>query len=227
MRTILITGANRGIGLAMAQQALARGDQVIATARDPEEAEHSIPGHERLRWLPLDVTDATSVSALASALDGTAVDVLINNAGIYGPRNVPLESVNADDWLEVLRTNTVAPLMVTQAVLPALRRGGARKLAMISSKVGSIADNSSGGSYMYRSSKAALNQVVKSLSVDLADDGFTVLALHPGWVQTRMGGPNGLIDTDTSAAGLLKVIEDATTTDSGGFINYDGSPLPW
>lgn len=227
MRTVLITGANRGIGLAMVQQALEDGDEVIATCRRPEEAERILPAHERLRWLSLDVTDEDSIAALAKQLDGAGVDVLINNAGTYGPRGVTLGEVEAGPWLEVLRTNTIGPLLVTQALRPALRRGTERKIAFISSKVGSIDDNGSGGGYLYRSSKTALNQVMKSLSVDLAEEGFVVLALHPGWVRTRMGGPNALIDTDTSARGLLKVITEATPECSGRFFNYDGSTIPW
>ncbi|GGX47634.1 SDR family oxidoreductase [Saccharospirillum salsuginis] len=227
MKTVLITGANRGIGLAMVQQALEAGDEVIATCRRPEEAERILPQHERLRWVALDVTDETSIAALAKQLDDIGVDVLINNAGTYGPKGVPLGEVEAEPWLEVFRTNTIGPLLVTQAMLPALRRGSERKIAFVSSKVGSIDDNGSGGSYLYRSSKTALNQVMKSVSVDLSEEGFVVLALHPGWVQTRMGGPNALIDTDTSARGLLRVIQDSTPEQSGRFFNYDGSTIPW
>ncbi len=227
MKTILITGANRGIGLAMTQHLLDAGDRVIATCRDPEEAERSLPSQERLRWVQLDVTEPKSVLALAEELEEEAVDVLINNAGTYGPRGLPLGEVEPEPWVTVFRTNTIGPLLVTQALLPALRRGKDRKIAIISSKVGSIEDNGSGGSYLYRSSKAAVNQVMKSMSVDLADDGFVVLSLHPGWVRTRMGGPNGLIDEETSARGLLKVITEATPEQSGHFFNYDRTEIPW
>ncbi|WP_228010910.1 SDR family NAD(P)-dependent oxidoreductase, partial [Vibrio sp. OPT20] len=120
-----------------------------------------------------------------------------------------------------------APLKLVETLLPLIEISDVKKIACLSSRVGSMSENTSGGGYIYRSSKAALNSVVKSLSNDLTDNGVTVLALHPGWVQTEMGGPNALIDTDTSASGLIKVIESANTEVSGHFFNFDGSEIDW
>ncbi len=132
-----------------------------------------------------------------------------------------------EEWRRVFEINTIAPLKLVEALHAKLSQSSIKKITCLSSKVGSMTENTSGGGYIYRSSKAALNSVVKSLSNDLSPQGFTVLALHPGWVKTQMGGPNALIDTDTSASGLIKVIEQATQENSGQFINYDGSALPW
>jgi NAD(P)-dependent dehydrogenase (short-subunit alcohol dehydrogenase family) len=135
--------------------------------------------------------------------------------------------VDPEAWHRAFQVNTIAPLILTQKLLPQLRAGKDQRLAYLSSKRGSIADNTSGASYVYRSTKSALNQVVKSLSEDLRQEGFIALALHPGWVRTDMGGPNGLIDTQTSASGLLSVIEEATAEQSGMFLSYDGSTIKW
>ena len=135
--------------------------------------------------------------------------------------------VKGDAWLDLFNVNTVGPLLLTQKLFKNLLKGQERQLIYVSSKVGSIEDNSGGGSYVYRSSKTALNQVVKSLSVDLKGQGFTVVAVHPGWVQTDMGGPNALIDVNISVSGLIKVISSLTESDSGKFFNYDGNIIPW
>lgn len=131
------------------------------------------------------------------------------------------------EWRRVLEINTIAPLKLVEYLYPRLQAGSLRKIACLSSKVGSMTENTAGGGYLYRSSKAALNSVVKSLSNDLSEEGFTVLALHPGWVQTDMGGPNALIDTTTSAQGLADVIAQADNTQNGQFLNYLGERLPW
>ncbi|MCG8504876.1 MAG: SDR family oxidoreductase, partial [Sphingomonadales bacterium] len=194
MPTVLITGASRGIGLGLVRHYAAAGWQVLACCREPE-AVDAPAGVERIA---LDVADDARIAALADGLAGRPIDLLINNAGIYGPRDAVVGNVKSADWLEVLRVNTIAPMMVTQALLPNIRAGNRKIIAIVSSKVGSIADNSSGNSYIYRSSKTAVNQVSKSLSIDLRAEDITVVALHPGWVQTDMGGPNALISTETS-----------------------------
>ena len=153
--------------------------------------------------------------------------MLINNAGVYGPRDADFGNLRTDDWLQVLNINLVAPVLLTQALMPNLLLGTERRIAFMSSKMGSIGDNGSGGSYIYRTAKSALNQAVKSLAVDLQPEQFIVLSLHPGWVRTDMGGPNGLIDTETSANGLLSVIQQARPVDSGAFIAYDNTRIPW
>ncbi|MCG8415352.1 MAG: SDR family oxidoreductase, partial [Pseudomonadales bacterium] len=151
----------------------------------------------------------------------------INNAGVYGPRDASFGNVDAADWTTVMQVNAIAPLLLTQHIIGSLRQGGDKKLVYITSKMGSIDDNKGGGSYIYRSSKTALNSAVRSLSVDLANEGFSVAVVHPGWVLTDMGGPNALIDTQTSVSGMMGVIDNLSQSNSGQFFNYDGSPIPW
>jgi NAD(P)-dependent dehydrogenase (short-subunit alcohol dehydrogenase family) len=229
MSRYVVTGTNRGIGLEFVKQLLAQGHEVIATARDPEavSALKALQAEGNLRLLPLDISDEGSVAAFVSAVGAEPIDVLINNAGVYGPREASLGSLRTADWAEVMLIDLIAPLMLTQALLPALRRGKDKRIAFLSSMMGSIADNSSGGSYIYRSAKAGLNQAVKSLAVDLAKEDFIVLPLHPGWVKTDMGGPNAMIDTTISVTGLLQRIQKTTTADSGKFLNYDGKVIAW
>ena len=230
MANILITGANRGIGLEFVGQFLDRGDTVFATCREPQQADRLNllqSANPHLKVLQLDVSQADSIARFAESLGDQAIDVFINNAGVYGPRAALFGEVTAQEWLSVFEVNTVAPLLLTQALIENIKQGSAGKLVYVTSKMGSIEDNTSGGSYIYRSSKTALNQVVKSLSVDLAADGLTAVVVHPGWVQTDMGGPNALIDTQTSVRGMISVIDNLTLQDSGKFYNYDGKPIPW
>ncbi|MGR5445375.1 SDR family oxidoreductase [Vibrio jasicida] len=227
-QTAFITGANRGIGLSLTELYLQQGAQVHATSRnltDSKELHALASRYNTLVLHELDVTDYQRVAQLASELP--AIDLLINNAGYYGPKGYGFGNTDIEEWRQVFEINTIAPLKLVESFYPLLQQGKAKKIACISSKVGSMTENTSGGAYIYRSSKAALNSVVKSLSNDLTDEGFTVLALHPGWVRTEMGGPNALIDTQTSADGLAKVIEQSTQENSGQFINYDGTELPW
>ena len=155
------------------------------------------------------------------------IDLFINNAGVYGPRDSVFGNVDEDNWLSVLRINSIAPLLLTQLIIEYLRKGEVKKLIYVTSKMGSIDDNKGGGAYVYRSSKAALNAIVKSVAVDLSSEGFTTAVLHPGWVQTDMGGPNALINVQTSVSGMVSVIEKLSSEDSGSFLNYDGSVIPW
>ncbi|CAH1605258.1 Short-chain dehydrogenase [Vibrio jasicida] len=227
-QTVFITGANRGIGLSLTELYLQQGTQVHATSRNLTDSKelHALASHYNTLVLhELDVTDYQRVAQLAIELP--AIDLLINNAGYYGPKGYGFGNTDIEEWRQVFEINTIAPLKLVESFYPLLQQGKAKKIACISSKVGSMTENTSGGGYIYRSSKAALNSVVKSLSNDLTDEGFTVLALHPGWVRTAMGGPNALIDTQTSADGLAKVIEQSTQENSGQFINYDGTELPW
>lgn len=228
MSVIFITGANRGIGLSLTKHYLETGDTVIATYRHKSNAQDLlslIDHYPNLTCVLLDVTDYSAVNELASTIEN--IDVLINNAGYYGPKGYGLGNTNVEEWRKVFEINTIAPLKLVEAMLPLFTESKIKKVACLSSKVGSMTENTSGGGYIYRSSKAALNSVVKSLSNDLTEKGFTVLALHPGWVQTEMGGPNALIDTQTSAAGLSQVISSATQKESGKFINYDGTEIAW
>lgn len=230
MTTYLITGTNRGIGLEFTQQILARGDRVIATCRDiagAGELKELQGRYEALEIRQLDVASSDSMQEFAGQLENAAIDVFINNAGVYGPSDVKFGEVDAQVWASVLQVNSIAPLILSQLLMPNLRQGKDKKLLYLTSKMGSIEDNSGGGSYIYRSSKTALNSVVKSLAIDLAAEGFSAAVLHPGWVLTDMGGPNALIDTKTSVAGMLTVIDKLDAEGSGSFFNYDGSIIPW
>ncbi|MCL9782649.1 SDR family oxidoreductase [Vibrio sp. S4M6] len=228
MSLVFITGAGRGIGLTLAKWYLDNGWQVHATYRNEQSARELLSleqANASLTCHCLDVTDYHGLSNLTAQLP--PIDLLINNAGYYGPSGYSLGETDIEEWRKVLETNTIAPLKIVETLLPLLRKGQVKKIACLSSKVGSMTDNTSGRGYIYRSSKAALNSVVKSLSIDLAPEGIIVLALHPGWVQTKMGGPNALISTERSVEGLAQVIDSATTENSGQFINFDGSAIPW
>ena len=227
---ILITGANRGIGLELCRQ-FARDDwRVLACCRNPDAAEALralASTFSGIEWHALDVTDYARVNALAQQLRDSPIDILLNNAGIYGPRDVAFGNVDAAAWRQVLEVNTIAPMMLAQAFVEQVAASRHRLMAVVSSKVGSIADNGSGGGYLYRSSKTAVNQVVKSLSIDLAGRGIGVISLHPGWVRTDMGGPNAEISTERSVAGLKKILQSAGPAQSGQFLEYDGNLIPW
>ena len=228
--TILITGANRGIGLELTRQFAQDGWQVLACCRNPADAGQLQSLSQRdagIEILALDVTDYQQMASLAKQLDQRPIDVLLSNAGIYGQKGVGFGEVEAGEWRQVLEVNTIAPLMLVQAFVEQVAASQQKLVAGISSKVGSIADNSSGGSYLYRSSKTAVNQVVKSLSVDLADRGIGVISLHPGWVQTDMGGTNAEIGTDESVSGLKSIIQSAGLAQSGQFIEFNGDSIPW
>ncbi|MEX2469276.1 MAG: SDR family oxidoreductase [Pseudohongiellaceae bacterium] len=230
MSTYLVTGSNRGIGLTFVKSLLTRGDRVVATCRNRSKASDLTAlqnEHPALEILELDVADAASLDSFPARLGDTAIDVFISNAGVYGPRGANFGNLSGADWEPVLLVNAVAPVLLTQLIMDNLRQGSDRKLIYITSKMGSIDDNGGGGQYVYRSSKAALNAAVKSLSIDLADDGFNVLLLHPGWVQTDMGGPSALIDTGTSVDGMLQLIDQLGPAQNGQFLAYDGKQIPW
>jgi NAD(P)-dependent dehydrogenase (short-subunit alcohol dehydrogenase family) len=222
--TYLITGANRGIGLEYATQLRARGDTVIATCRDVDKAaELQSTGAE---VLALDVTSEQSIADLGKVVSGRAVDVLINNAGVSSTSK-SLADCTQEELARVLLVNSIAPILVTKAVLPALQKGTTKLIVHISSQLGSIANNTGGSSYGYRASKAALNQFNRSLSAELAPEGFHTLCMHPGWVRTDMGGPHATLSAQESVRSMLSVIAKARDVASGSFLNFDGKPLPW
>ena len=228
--TILITGANRGIGLELTEQFAEDGWQVLACCRNPADAEQLQALTKRdlaIELNALDVTNYEQMAALADQLGNRPIDILLSNAGIYGSKGVGFGEVDAQEWRQVLEVNTIAPLMLVQTFVEQVAASQQKLVAVISSKVGSIADNSSGGSYIYRSSKTAVNQVVKSLSIDLTDRDITVISLHPGWVKTDMGGPNAEISTDESVSGLKGILQSARLAQSGQFIEFNGSSIPW
>jgi NAD(P)-dependent dehydrogenase (short-subunit alcohol dehydrogenase family) len=227
MPRCLITGANRGLGLEFTRQYAAEGWHVIATCRQPQSAVAlaAVPGNVRVE--ALDVTDFAAIAALADHLGGEPIDLLINNAGVYGPSQVRYDQIDPAVWADVLAVNAIAPLVVSAAFVPAVTKGAHRKIVSLTSLMGSIADNSSGGAYYYRSSKAALNAAMRSLAIDLKGQGIIVAVLHPGWVRTDMGGAKAPLDVETSVQGMRRVIANLTPADSGRFFNHDGRELPW
>lgn len=226
MPTLLITGANRGIGLELTRRYAADGWTIIAACRNPKEAAALAALKGDITVEALDVTDYDAVDRLAAKYSGTAIDLLLNNAGIYGNRDGALTVSDFDTYLQVLHVNSVAPMKLALAFLPHLKRATAAKIATISSRLGSI-ELGSGGSYAYRASKAAINAAMHNLALDLKSSGISCITLHPGWVKTDMGGAGADIDVGTSAAGLKKVIDGLTLKDTGKFYNYDGAELPW
>lgn len=225
-KTILITGANRGIGLEFVKQYAPEANKIFACCRSPENA-HALSQFAKqsgnIELLPLDVKNDLQIKALQQRLSGQKIDLLINNAGIFHGRNGQLDK---NKWLETFEVNALSPVYITLALKDNLSDNDAI-VANITSKMGSIADNASGGSIIYRSSKAAMNAAVKSLALELDKDNVCSLLLHPGWVRTDMGGPNGLIDTDTSVAGMRQLIAKSTANMNGNFFNYDGESIPW
>ncbi|MGF1607934.1 MAG: SDR family oxidoreductase [Kiloniellales bacterium] len=226
MPTVLVTGANRGIGLEFARAYAADGWAVHACCRHPDKAKELKALRKSVKTHRLDVTDGLQVASLARELADTPIDLLINNAGIYGPR-AGFGETDYDDWLEVLKVNSLAPLRMVERFVEHVANSERKLIANISSRMGSITESSSGGNYIYRSSKAALNMVTKTLSVDLAERGITVVSFHPGWVQTDMGGENATITPTDSVKGMRGVIAGLTQQDSGSFLNFDGSPVAW
>ncbi|MFN3820517.1 SDR family oxidoreductase [Blastomonas sp.] len=220
MPTVLITGANRGLGLEFARQYAADGWTVIATARNPDAAtELKATGAE---VHPFESADPASLDALQATLGDRAIDVLIANAGMMGP-----QQFDRDGWAETLLTNAIAPTELALRLKDNVLASQQRKMIALSSVMGSITGNDSGGLTAYRSSKAALNAAWRSLSIDWKDSGLTLAMVHPGWVQTDMGGPSAQIDATTSVAGLRKVIAGLVPGDSGAFVDYQGNRLDW
>ncbi|MBD9354947.1 SDR family oxidoreductase [Methylomonas albis] len=231
MQTVLITGANRGLGLEFCRQYAAADYQVIAACRHPNQAEQ-LAGlakqYPRIQIETLDVADFSQIDALATKLADRKIDVLLSNAGVYGDQaDRGFGQLDYQTWANVLAVNVMAPLKLAEAFLPNVQCSDKRLIVALSSLMGSTTDNTSGGSILYRSSKAGLNAALKSLSIDLRLTAVGVLILHPGWVRTDMGGPNGLIDVEESVSGMRELIDNFSLADTGRFIKYDGSALPW
>ena len=223
-RYVLITGANRGIGLELARQYSTAGWQVIGTARNPAKADEL--RNLDVRVMQLDVTDQQSVDALARDLSEQPIDMLINNAGIF-PRSDILENVDLDDVNRTLAVNIVGPIRVTRALLPNLRLGSLKKIINVSSNLGSIANNTGGRYYGYRESKAALNMFTRTLAAEFGELGFICIALNPGWVQTDMGGANAMLTVQDSVNQIRTVLSGLKAEDNGTYWSYDGTQLPW
>ena len=223
-KTVLITGANRGLGLEFARKFQARGYQVIGTARDPAAAEELKALGVRVEQL--DVADTGSARALAERLGGAGIDILINNAGIFGTNSRSLAELEVDKLNEAFAVNSIGPLRVTQALLENLRHGRDKKIINISTVMASISGNT-GGVYAYHASKAALNSIGKSLAGELGREGFIVVMIHPGWVRTDMGGPTAPLSPEESIGAILKLIDGLKAEDNGRFMDYQGQTVPW
>ena len=223
MPLALITGANRGLGLEFTRQYLQDGWRVIGCCRDPDAAhELANAGAEVMK---LDVTQAADVTAASKRLAGTSIDLVVCNAGVAGARAPVLSPVTQADFDHVMRTNVLGPMWISAALADHVRPGG--KITYLSSRMGSIGAMNNAGSALYRASKAALNAVVKAISLELASRDVTAIALHPGWVKTDMGGAGADIDAGTSVTGMRAVIERAGSRVSGHFFDYTGKELPW
>ena len=226
--TILVTGANRGIGLEFVRQYASDGADIIACCRKPAEARqlHALAKSGKVRVMALDVGEASSAAALAQALRGEAIDILINNAGVFGPEKRSDSESYYEEFARTFRTNSIGPLIVSQALRDNLTRGHDKKLAVLTSKMGSISDSST-GAIAYRASKAALNMIMHVLAREWAGDGIQVAILHPGWVKTDMGGPGALITPQESVRGLRARIAELNAQTSGRYLDYQGKEIAW
>jgi NAD(P)-dependent dehydrogenase (short-subunit alcohol dehydrogenase family) len=224
---VIITGANRGLGLEFVKQYAADGYEVIACSRkiNKKDGLHGLQAsYKNISIYKLDIANFSSIDQFAN-LFKKPIDILINNAGVYPDSSI--DHVDYKAWLDAFKINTLAAFKMTQTFLPHLKKGKLKKVASLTSKMGSIDDNSGGSEYLYRSSKTALNMVMKSLSIDLKPFSLSMITLHPGWVRTDMGGPNGLIDAKESVAGMKRQIDKLSIKTSGQFIAYDGKKIPW
>lgn len=231
MPTALITGANRGLGLEFARQFAAAGCDVIATCRTPEKAEElnalAASADGKIEIDALDASDRAAIKALAAKLSPRSIDYLIANAAISPNKQAALADIDETEWLDVLRTNTLGPAYLAAAFADAVAASEKRVMAFISTRMTVLKENTSGSYYMYRSSKGALNQVIRNLSLELGPRGVAVIALHPGFVRTDMGGPRGAIDAPESVSGLLATLMKATAADNGRFVDHKGQDINW
>ena len=221
-RRVLVIGASRGIGLELVRQYRAEGAEVTATARGPE----ALPALSALgaRAIALDVTDAASVAGLAWQIDGAGFDTVFHVAGVYGPKQTGLDAPTTDEFDAVMHANVLGPMRVLPQLLDALAPGA--HLGVLSSRMGSIGLRTANAGWLYRASKAAVNSVLKDLS--LALDGRAIcVALHPGWVRTDMGGAGADLPVEQSAADLRRTLAGLAPKDNGAFLNHDGQPLAW
>tara|TARA_B100000795_G_scaffold230754_1_gene188314 strand:- start:1216 stop:1902 length:687 start_codon:yes stop_codon:yes gene_type:complete len=228
MSSVLVTGANRGLGYEFVKQYSEKGFNVFACCRNIGHAKNLtelVVASSNIKIYELDVSNIKSIKILSEQLQDKKIDVLINNAGIY--RSSSVGNINYDEWLESFKINTIAPYQIIENFLDQIINSDLRKVISITSKMGSIDDNTSGGSYIYRSSKTALNSMMRSLTYDLKNQGIATLTLHPGWVRTDMGGPGGWIDAFESVQGMIKQIDKLTIDDSGKYLDYAGKNINW
>ncbi len=226
MSRVLITGASRGIGAELAKQYVAAGDEVIACVRDPEAA----PGLEVIRdnvqVQRMDTGSPASITAAAAAIGDAAIDVLINNAGAVGGMRQSIDDLDLAEWHRTLDINTIGPLLVARAFKPNLAASGDGKLMNVTSQL-AASTWPMGGMYIYSSTKAGLSKIAQALAIDWKDEPITVALMHPGWVQTDMGGPKAAITPEASASGIREVIAGLGKADSGKFYKWNGEIHPW
>lgn len=231
MPTLFITGANRGIGLELTRQYVEDGWHAIATCRNPGEARElrglAAAHPERMEIHGLSVTDWDGIRDLARKLDGRGVDLLVNNAGVRKMDAYHLGQIDEEAFLRSVEVNALGALKVSEAFRPHLASRGNALLVMISSALGSITKNRKGGDYSYRASKAAMNAVMRSLAMDLREDGTTVVSMHPGWVRTDMGGHGAPLSPGESARAIREVLAGITPEDTGRFLRFDGHEDPF
>jgi len=231
MKTLFLTGANRGIGLAIVEQALKGTYRIFAGCRQPQKAAAlqalAADNSERLTLIPIDVTDDASIQAAAAAVaeQTDAIDLLINNAGIF-PHGERIDNLDARTMLHAFHVNSVGPMIVVQKFLPLLRASRGAKILNITSQLGAITRHVS-SYYSYNSSKAALNMLTRILASDLRSAGILAVVVHPGWVQTDMGGAAAPLRPDESARGILRLAQRLTMAESGEFFTWDGRKHPW
>lgn len=237
MNTILITGANRGIGLGLVKEYAQAGWQVLAACRHPESADELNAlavkkPYNRIKILKLDVSDENGIKQLGHELAEVTIDILINNAGILmdprdGQFRKQIGKLQQTTLIENFKINAVGPLLLTQALIESLSKSSKPLVINISSSLGSIGNNVEGGVYGYRASKAALNAFMKNLAIELLDRNITVVALNPGWVKTDMGGKNAEITVEESVSKMHKLISEFGIVDTGKFFNYTGDEIEW
>jgi NAD(P)-dependent dehydrogenase (short-subunit alcohol dehydrogenase family) len=233
MPTVLITGANRGLGLGLARTYLEDGWRVVTASRRSSGELDALARNERLQCEILDLTDDGQLERLAAERAGQPLDVLINNAGMMaksepGQRNVQgFGHFDRKLWRRLFDINLFTPMKLAELFAPQLAASGRGRVVNLSSMLGSMELNDRGGLYAYRASKAAVNAITKSMALDLADRGITAIALHPGWVRTDMGGKGADLDIETSIRGMRGVIDKLTADDSGKFLSWDGGEMPW
>ena len=226
MSSVLITGANRGIGLALTQGYAKRGWTVWAAARTPAcEAIAVIEGD--VRPIALDLGDSTSIDSLPRRMGQPVLDLQINCAGLLGLASPLQDPADTDDWPAIFQVNVIGTLRLILAMLPLIAAGTERKIVTLTSRWGSISENSEGGKTPYRASKAALNAALHNLSIEVADSGIALLIITPGWVRTEMGGPDAPVSSKERAEDLVSLLPRLSAIHSGRFLNYDGREIPW
>jgi NAD(P)-dependent dehydrogenase (short-subunit alcohol dehydrogenase family) len=229
MSSIMITSANRGLGLEFARQYAVDGWRIFAACRNPDAADdlHELTRTGAVSVFPMDVTDLSSVRHAAASLNGEPIDVLLNSAGIVGKPGQRTGHIDYESWEQVLNVNTMGPLRVTEAFVEHVARSERKLIVTITSGLGSLTDNTSGGSIPYRSSKAAVNMAMRSAAVDLAPRGIACVLVNPGWVKTDMGGPGAPLTPSESVAALKRLIATFGLAHSGKFFHYDGREYAW